>query len=782
MIIKTPDSTNKCPIEHALDDKPPMTDPTGCPISKQAAQFDPFDEPYQVNPADAMQWFRRNEPVFYCPELGYWVVTRYADIKAVYRDNITFSPAIALERITPLCPEAQAVVDRYSYAMNRTLVNEDEPIHMERRRVLMSYFEPEKLAKHKPEIKKLASEYVDRFINNGHADLVNEMLWEIPLIVAMHFLGVDESDIVKLRQFSVAHVLNTWGKPSAEEQVEVAQKVGEFWKLSGEIIEKMKANPDGEGWMYFHIRQQKKYPEIVTDSYLHSMMMAIIGAAHETTANSTSNAMRLLLSDPQVWQQLCDNPALIPNAVEECLRFEGAIVAWRRQATCETAVGGVSIPKGGKLLLVSVSGNHDEKQFENPDQLDIFRDNSSEHLTFGYGAHQCLGKNIGRMEMCIFIEEFVRRLPHMKLIDNQDFEFLPNISFKGPENLFVHWDVSKNPEQHNPQILQQRRDFAVGAPNKKQLARPAIIKEVIQETSNIKRFIIEDLQGNQLPKWSAGAHIDLIIDGFERKYSLCGDLNNTQQYEIAVLNDPNSRGGSRHIHQYIQGGMPVKIRGPKNHFQLDEYADSYLLIAAGIGITPIIAMADRLKALNKPYQIHYAGSQLINMSLLWRLNRDHGEHLSTYPKDKNTPLKLNELLSQLDSRQKVYACGPDKLIDELTQMAVKWPENTLHTEYFSSAIKQLDGANEHAFDVTLSDSDITLSVPANKTLLQALHDIGIDVQNDCNEGLCGSCECIVNEGEIDHRDKVLTQQERQQGDRMMPCCSRAKGQHLTLAL
>ncbi|MBX6768771.1 MAG: cytochrome P450, partial [Actinomadura rubrobrunea] len=197
-------------------------DPTGRPVSADAAAFDPFGPEYLEDPAGALRWAREREPVFYSPELGYWVVTRYEDVKAVFRDNITFSPSIALEKITPFSDEANAVLKAHGYAMNRTLVNEDEPAHMLRRRALQEPFAPEQLAHHEELVRRLVREHVDRFIDAGKVDLVSEMLFEVPLTVALHFLGVPEEDMATLRRYSVAHTVNTWGRPSPEEQVAVA--------------------------------------------------------------------------------------------------------------------------------------------------------------------------------------------------------------------------------------------------------------------------------------------------------------------------------------------------------------------------------------------------------------------------------------------------------------------------------------------------------------------------------------------------------------------------------
>ena len=756
--------------------------PTGCPISAKAAGFDVFGERYRADPADLLSWSRDKEPVFYSPKLGYWIVTRYEDVKAVFRDNILFSPSVALEKITPAPPEAEEILKSYGYAMNRTLVNEDEPAHMERRRVLMDSFDPEKLEKHQPAVRKMTRQYMDKFINKGQADLVAEMFKEIPLVVALEFLGVPEEESAKIRKFSVAHTVNTWGRPTPEEQLEVAHSVGKFWQIAVAIIEKMKESPDGDGWMYFTVRQHLKYPEIVTASYLNSMMMAILVAAHETTAHATSNMFRVLLSDREKWQEICDNPKLIPNAVEECLRYEGSVVAWRRRATEETEIAGVKIPKDARLLIVTASANHDERHFENPDEIDLYRDNTTEHMTFGYGSHQCMGKNIGRMQMRIFLEEFTRRLPHLHINPEQKFSYLPNTSFRGPAELWVTWDPAKNPEITNPVILDCFQEYKIGPPVKDELFRRVRVSEIKYEANNIIRMSIVHPAGKPLPKWSAGAHIDMISGEFNRKYSLCGNTTDGNSYQIAILKEEDGRGGSIHFHENLKPGDSLQIIGPKNHFNLDEKADEYILIAGGIGITPIIALADRLKEIGKQYHIHYAGKSRSSMAFANRLKEVHKDCLTLYVKDEGKRMRLPAVTKNLDQNTKVYACGPERLLDELISLSENWNDGALNYEHFTSKVSVLNSDDEHAFDVILKDSDVTVNVRADQTILEALLAKGIDVPYDCQEGICGTCEVGVLKGPIDHRDQVLTKTERGQGDRMMACCSRAKGNSLMLVL
>ncbi|WP_417678743.1 cytochrome P450/oxidoreductase [Pseudodonghicola sp.] len=776
-MTKTPQQTQQipsgCPMHAAAT--------SGCPVSQMAEAFDAFEGPYQLDPAEALRWSRDQLPVFYSPKLGYWVVSRYEDIKAVFRDGILFSPKNVLEKITPATPEAMEVLKGYGYAMNRTMVNEDEPAHMERRRALMDHFIPANLEKHQEMVRRLTREKMDAFINEGRVDLVDAMLYEVPLNVALHFLGVPEDEIAVLRTFSVAHSVNTWGKPTDDQQVAIAHDVGQFWAYAGKIIEKMKQEPEGTGWMHETIRKNAIMPDVVTDSYVHSMMMAIIVAAHETTSLASANMFKTLLSNREAWDDICADPSLIPNAVEECLRYAGSIVAWRRQTTAPARVGDVDLPEGAKLLIVQASANQDERHFEDGEKFDIYRDNAIDHLTFGYGSHQCMGKNIGRMEMRIFLEEMTRRLPHLRLAE-QEFTYLPNTSFRGPDHVWVEWDPALNPENEHPQLAHDHLYFPVGAPSRRDIARKVRVAQVRQEAEGIVGLTLEDAKGRPLPRWSAGAHVELVLDGYDRKYSLCGRAD-ASGYDLAILREEEGRGGSRYIHDHLREGMELRLRGPSNLFRLDEEAPAHVLIAGGIGITPIIAMADRLKALGKPYAIHYCGRSRATMALLDRFEADHGAHLQVHTTDDGTRADLAAIVAALPEGGQIYCCGPERMITALEDLTADRPEGTFHFEHFSAHDTGLDPEKEQGFEVELKDSGLTLQVAADQTLLDAILAAGIDVASDCCEGLCGSCEVTVIEGDIDHRDMVLTRGERAENRRMMTCCSRAKnGGRIKLAL
>lgn len=760
-----------CPIDHTA-----LRAPNGCPVSAHAATFDPFEDGYQQDPPDYVRWSREQEPVFYSPRLGYWVVTRYDDIKAIFRDNLTFSPSIALEKITPTGDEANAVLASYGYAMNRTLVNEDEPAHMPRRRALMEPFTPAELAHHEPMVRQLTREYVDRFIDSGRADLVDQMLWEVPLTVALHFLGVPEEDMDRLRQYSIAHTVNTWGRPKPEEQVAVAHAVGNFWQLAGKILDKMRENPNAPGWMQYGLRKQRELPEVVTDSYLHSMMMAGIVAAHETTANASANAIKLLLQHPDAWREICADPALIPNAVEECLRHNGSVAAWRRLVTRDTQVGGIALPAGSKLLIVTSSANHDERHFADADLFDIRRDNASDQLTFGYGSHQCMGKNLARMEMQVFLEELTRRLPHLRLAE-QSFSYVPNTSFRGPEHLWVEWDPARNPERTDPSVLAWRDAVRIGEPTGHAIARTVVVERIDPVAHSVVRLRLVAPDGKALPRWAPGAHIDVECGqtGISRQYSLCGDPADAGAFEIAVLREADSRGGSAWVHDVLRAGDRLRIRGPRNHFRLDEGCRKAIFIAGGIGVTPVSAMARRARALGIDYTFHYCGRSRASMALIGELAALHGNRLHVHAGDEGQRADFATLLGTPDPQTQIYACGPARMIAALEDHCAAWPEDALRVEHFVSTLGTLDPSREQPFTVELKDSGLTVEVPANQTLLTALRCANIDVQSDCEEGLCGSCEVRVLAGQVDHRDVVLTRGEREANRRMMACCSRAVG-------
>jgi ferredoxin-NADP reductase len=387
------------------------------------------------------------------------------------------------------------------------------------------------------------------------------------------------------------------------------------------------------------------------------------------------------------------------------------------------------------------------------------------------------------MEMQVFLDEFTRRLPHMRLAE-QTFTYVPNTSFRGPEHLWVEWDPALNPERANPRLLENEVPVRIGEPSKHAITRPVVVERVTRVADDIVQLRLASPEGRPLPRWAPGSHIDVECGSpdVSRQYSLCGDPADAHVLEIAVLREPDGRGGSVWIHDHVKAGDRLKIRGPRNHFRLDESATRLILVAGGIGITPIAAMARRAKALGIDYELHYSGRKRSTMAFVDELAALHGERLHVYAGDEGRRNDLHTLLSTPVPGAKVHACGPVRMLDALEKACAHWPDDSLRIEHFVSTMGTLDPAREHAFEVELKDSGITLPVPADRTVLQVLRAANIDIQSDCEEGLCGSCEVRVLAGQIDHRDVVLTRAERETHARMMTCCSRACGSKLVLEL
>jgi cytochrome P450 len=435
------------------------TAPTHCPVGDIAVEVDPFSEPYLSDPYAFWATARKEQPTFYSAKLGYWVVSRYDDVRQVMNDADTYSASISITPLKDLCPGAVAELANAEMVMGPSLVNEDPPDHTRRRRHIRdALVSPRRIEAVQPKIKQLASSYVDQFVRRGQADLVSEFAWEIPALVAFAIMGVPEEDIARAKKFANRLALFTWGYPSDAEQTALAAGMGEYWSYAREHVRR-RLEQQTDDYISDLVRAWRVpgNEDLFDENYLVSTMMNFLFAGHETTTNATANGIKALLENPAQWSALCADRTLIPGAVEEVLRYASSVIAWRRKAVKESVVGGVRIPAGANVLLITGSANRDERMFPEPDLFDIARKNSRRHFAFGFGRHLCLGAPLARIEMQIFLEELTCRLPHMRLVPDQSFSYSPNTSFRGPERLLVEWDPHANPNvEDRPTTAAQR--------------------------------------------------------------------------------------------------------------------------------------------------------------------------------------------------------------------------------------------------------------------------------------------------------------------------------------
>jgi ferredoxin-NADP reductase len=286
--------------------------------------------------------------------------------------------------------------------------------------------------------------------------------------------------------------------------------------------------------------------------------------------------------------------------------------------------------------------------------------------------------------------------------------------------------------------------------------------------------------GRRLPDWTPGAHIDVVLpNGTARQYSLCGDRFDAHTYRVGVLREPGGRGGSAFVHDVLAPGDVVGVGGPRNNFPLVPSA-SYLFVAGGIGITPLLPMIHQAHLLDADWRLLYGGRTRDSMAFRDEMTA-YGDRVQVVPQDEHGLLDLAGFLGAPRPGVKVYCCGPAPLLAAIERACATWPAHTLHLERFV-AKEQGAPARSGPFSVELARAGVVVEVPPGASVLDAVRAAGIDVLSSCRQGTCGTCETTVLAGRPDHRDSILADHERDADDCMFPCVSRSRGDRLVLDL
>jgi ferredoxin-NADP reductase len=307
-----------------------------------------------------------------------------------------------------------------------------------------------------------------------------------------------------------------------------------------------------------------------------------------------------------------------------------------------------------------------------------------------------------------------------------------------------------------------------------------VVTGVEEPASDVRLLELADPTGADLPEWRPGAHVDLCLtDDLVRQYSLCGDPARRDRWTVAVLREPEGRGGSAYVHDKLGLGDGVTVRGPRNNFELVPAAH-YVFVAGGIGITPILPMLAAADAAGAEWSLDYGGRNRGSMAFAADLVTRHGGRVRLHPQDEVGLLDLRAIASAAPAGAVVYCCGPGPLLDAV-EAVCRESGHELRVERFSPLAVATDRADT-TFEVELAESGMTLQVPADQSILSVLEAAGVDILSSCREGTCGTCETEVVEGEVDHRDALLTETERAANDVMFVCVSRAACPKLVLQL
>ena len=426
---------------HRAPDSVP-TAPTGCPVEHT---WSPLDPDYLSDPYPIAAHLREDHPVFFADELGYLVVTRMEDIEHVFMNPDVFASSNVQDPIFPLAPEAAEILAADDFDPVAVMSNRAEPDHRRIRVYTRQGFGNRRLKVLEEYKRSRAIELIDEMIDAGSpADFVRAYAFPLPAEIVFRLLGFPPEDDAMIKSWCVNRKAFSWGKPTSEEQVAIAQGMLDYWRycrafvarrrderaddFTSELLDAHDADPDPDNGTGISYRE------------VESVVYGISFAGHDPVTALLCNTLLCLLPRRDQWAALVADPSLALNAVEETLRFESSQVSWRLVTTQPTTLAGIDLPAGTRIFLNFAAANHEPDRFAHPDTFDIRREDAKHHISFGKGIHFCLGSGLAKMEARLTLELLAERLPSLRLVEGQQLEYFPNITFRGPNALQVEWD------------------------------------------------------------------------------------------------------------------------------------------------------------------------------------------------------------------------------------------------------------------------------------------------------------------------------------------------------
>ena len=400
------------------------------------ADFDPLSPTFLADPFAVLASLPREMPVFYAPSIDYYVVTRYADIEAIFLDHETYSAAPAQLPLVPLVPEAAQILRAGGTAPQPSMVSLDPPAHTRLRSPTVRAFTPRRVAQMEPRIRATVDQLLDAINPSAPFDLVSTLTFPLPATIIFSFVGIPERDWPQLKEWCGHRASLAWGRPTPTEQVHHAENMAAYRGYLRTFVAR-KAQERDDTFTSALLAIHDENPEALTPEEISSILFSLTFAGHETTNYLIGNVVRRLLEEPARWDAVVANPALIPGAVDETLRYDPSVPVWRRVTKRPVTLGGVDVPAGAKLFLWLAASGRDASVFPEPETFDLRRVNASKTLAFGKGIHYCLGAALGKLEAQLALEALTHRFPRLRLVEGQALSFHPNISFRGPQALWV---------------------------------------------------------------------------------------------------------------------------------------------------------------------------------------------------------------------------------------------------------------------------------------------------------------------------------------------------------
>jgi cytochrome P450 len=412
-----------CPFARAAIEKAPAT------------TYDPFDASFLNDPYAIFSQLRVEAPVAYAPAIDMWTVTDFEDVDAIFKDPQTFSAAIAQSPLDPIAPEAQKILSE-GFRPLAVMSNLDPPEHARIKWHTSRAFSARRISFMENVIRERATALVEALPASGEVDLVATLAFPLPAVTIFKMIGFPDEDMEMLKSWCGNRLVMTWGRTTPEDQQRIARQMVSYFKYCEEFVAIRATNPADD--LTSDLLATGLEDGTLSHDEIVSIIYGLSFAGHENITNMIANTVRRLLENPTSWDALvADTARLLPNTIEEALRFDSSNIAWRRVTTRPVTLRGVEIPKGARILVLLGAANHDPKKFANPETFDIERADARTHLAFGKGIHYCLGAALTRLELGIVLELLTARYPKMTLGAKRDYSYTPNVVFRGPTSLPV---------------------------------------------------------------------------------------------------------------------------------------------------------------------------------------------------------------------------------------------------------------------------------------------------------------------------------------------------------
>jgi cytochrome P450 len=415
------------------------TPPAQCPVHSLEDEYNPFVAPQLNDPNPIWARARTESPVFFSRLLNAFVVSRYADVIEVLRRHDIFAQGIERKMFAEPSPEADRLLAQLPPLENMKLHSSEPPTHTKLRRYLQPALMPHRVAALEPELRRMANALIDEFEPRGHGDFYQDYAYPFPLHFLSHLIGLPRDDFPRIREWTDLQVLLRYGKPSADDQVRLAQSQLDSFAYTVDLVKRRRAEP-GDDMLSWLIQDSDASDDPLSDEQLASQATTLLTGGHETTAHFVTMLLHRVLSHREHWAELVADPAISAVLVEEGLRTDGPVQSLWRKSTVDTQLGGIDIPAGSRVSVVLGSANQDGGVFDDAGEFDLARRDVSRHVAFGRGIHTCPGAGVARLEARVTLEVLSARLPGLRLADDDGYLFKPGATQRMAERLCVVWN------------------------------------------------------------------------------------------------------------------------------------------------------------------------------------------------------------------------------------------------------------------------------------------------------------------------------------------------------